>query len=258
MKPYAYYYQKYQEKIQTLQDTVPLGEDLISETAQKKFIQLFGKILKLKNILTAFDDFKGNEILSDRTFQDYQSLYLNLYNEFRIVSNTERENINDDLVFEIELIKSVEINVDYILMLVEKFLDQRGRRGEEDIRHSIASAINSSPNLRSKKDLIDQFVDSISAKSRVGEKWRSFIVAKKDEEFDQIIADECLDKPKAKEFIKNAFRNGSIPATGTSLTEILPSKSRFGPNKEYELQKHAVLQKLEAFFERFHGLIGEY
>lgn len=97
---------------------VPLGGELVGEAAQKHFIALFGAILRLRNILTAFDDFPGNEILTERDFQDYQSIYLNLDAEFRRVDVADKESINDDVVFEIELIKQVEVNVDYVLMLV--------------------------------------------------------------------------------------------------------------------------------------------
>lgn len=145
----------------------PLGTPIIGEAAQKAFIKLFGSILRLKNILVAFDDFVGNEILSDRDFQDYQSLYLNLYAEFRSVSEAEKETINDDVVFEIELIKQVEINVDYILMLVERYIQAKGTGKDKEILATIERAVNSSPSLRNKKDLIEQFVDSVSTTAKV-------------------------------------------------------------------------------------------
>lgn len=129
LKPYAEYYAEYEQRIAELVQGFPLGYAIVGEAAQKAFIKLFGSILRLKNILTAFDDFTGNEILSQREFQDYQSLYLNLYAEFRSTSDAEKESINDDVVFEIELIKQVEINVDYILLLVEQYLKKKG--GEE-------------------------------------------------------------------------------------------------------------------------------
>src|SRR5690606_37920904 len=117
LKPYAEYYAEYQARVGELLDKCPLGQAIVGEAAQKAFIKLFGSILRLKNILTAVDDFAGNEILSERQYQDYQSVYLNLYAEFRTTSEAEKESINDDVVFEIELIKQVEINVDYILLL---------------------------------------------------------------------------------------------------------------------------------------------
>ena len=255
LKPYAEYYQEYQQKIEELQTHFPLDQELIGESGQREFVKLFGEILKLKNILTAFDDFQGNEILDDRAFQDHQSKYLDLYHQIRKTSNAEKENINDDLVFEIELIKSVEINVDYILMLIEKLRDQKGRSRDRDIRHSITSAINASPSLRSKKDLIDQFVDSVSTKPGIGDEWVDFIREKRRTELNQIIRDENLNASETKYFVQNAFRDGEIPLTGTAITKILPPTSKFSRNNEYGLKKQKVLEELERYFERFYNLI---
>ena len=255
LKPYAEYYKEYQKRIGELVEKFPLGMVIIGEAAQKAFIKLFGSILRLKNILTAFDDFAGNEILSERDFQDYQSLYLNLYAEFRSTSEAEKESINDDVVFEIELIKQVEINVDYILMLVEKYLKRKGSGEDKEIRAAIDRAINASPSLRNKKDLIEQFVDSVSAKAKVDAEWVAFITAKKAEELDRIITDEGLNADETKVFIDNAFRDGAIPVVGTAITKILPPVSRFSKNNGHGVKKQTVLEKLGAFFERFFGLI---
>lgn len=254
LKPYAEYYSEYQGKVDELVAAFPLGEAIVGEAAQKAFIKLFGAILRLKNILTAFDDFAGNEILSERDFQDYQSLYLNLYAEFRSVSAAERESINDDVVFEIELIKQVEINVDYILMLVEKYLKAKGSAQDKEIRAAIERAINASPSLRNKKDLIEQFVDSVSTKARVDAQWLAFVAARKAEELERIIAEENLNAPETRTFVDNAFRDGAIPTAGTAITAILPPISRFAKNSSHALKKRTVLDKLAAFFERYFGL----
>ena len=254
LKPYAEYYAEYQKKVAELVALFPLGTQIIGEAAQKAFIKLFGSILRLKNILTAFDDFTGNEILSDRDFQDYQSLYLNLYAEFRSVSEAEKETINDDVVFEIELIKQVEINVDYILMLVERYIQVKGTGKDKEIRASIERAVNSSPSLRNKKDLIEQFVDSVSTTAKVDAEWLAFVARKKVEELDRIIADENLNAEEAKVFVDNAFRDGAIPTTGTAITKIMPPVSRFSKNNGHSAKKQAVLDKLAAFFERYFGL----
>lgn len=254
LKPYADYYAEYEKKIAELVALFPLGKVIIGEAAQKAFIKLFGSILRLKNILTAFDDFVGNEILSERDFQDYQSLYLNLYAEFRSTSEAEKEAINDDVVFEIELIKQVEINVDYILMLVERYIKAKGTGKDKEIRETIERAINSSPSLRNKKDLIEQFVDSVSTSAKVDEEWLVFVTAKKAEELDRIIADEGLNAEETKKFVDNAFRDGAIPSTGTAITKILPPVSRFSRNSNHSAKKQMVLDKLATFFERYFWL----
>ena len=254
LKPYAEYYKDYEKRIGELTAGFPLGKAIVGEAAQKAFIKLFGSILRLKNILTAFDDFAGHEILSEREFQDYQSLYLNLYAEFRATSAAEKESINDDVVFEIELIKQVEINVDYILLLVEQYLKKKGSGDDKEIRATIERAINSSPGLRNKKDLIEQFVDSVNTKAKVDAQWQAFVAAKKTEELERIIAEENLNAEAAREFISNAFRDGSISATGTAITKILPPVSRFSKNNGHAAKKQTVLDKLAAFFERYFGL----
>lgn len=254
LKPYAEYYSEYQTRVAELVERFPLGTPIMGEAAQKAFIKLFGSILRLKNILTSFDDFSGNQILGEREFQDYQSLYLNLYAEFRSASEAEKESINDDVVFEIELIKQVEINVDYILMLVERYLKAKGSGQDKEIRASIERAVNASPSLRNKKDLIEQFVDSVSTSAKVDEAWLAFITAKKAEELDQIISDEGLKPRETKVFVDNAFRDGAIPMTGTAITKILPPTSRFAQNNGHSVRKQTVLTKLSAFFERYFGL----
>ena len=254
LKAYAEYYKEYEKRVGELVADFPLGKAIIGEAAQKAFIKLFGAILRLKNILTAFDEFAGNEILSERDFQDYQSLYLNLYAEFRSTADADKESINDDVVFEIELIKQVEINVDYILMLVEKYLKAKGSGQDKEIRATIERAINASPGLRNKKDLIELFVDSVSTKARVDAQWLAFVATRKAEELERIIADEGLNADETRAFIDNAFRDGAIPATGTAITKILPPVSRFARNNGHAAKKQSVLDKLAAFFERYFGL----
>ena len=108
--------------------------------------------------------------------------------------------------------------------------------------------------MRNKKDLIEQFVDSVSLGAQVDAQWQAFVVDKKTQELDQIIAEEGLNAPEAKVFVENAFRDGAIPATGTAITKILPPVSRFSKNNDHATKKRTVLAKLGAFFERFFGL----
>jgi type I restriction enzyme, R subunit len=257
LKPYAEYYGEYEKLVGKLVAGFPLNEPIIGEGAQKEFIKLFGAILRLQNILTAFDEFAGNEILSARDFQDYQSTYLNLYADFRSLAVAEKEAINDDVVFEIELIKQIEVNVDYILMLVEQYLEAKGTARGKEIRATIDRAVAASPSLRNKKDLIEQFVDSVSITSRVDAAWLTFIAARKTEELDRIIAEEGLDATGTRSFMENAFRDGAVPTAGTAITKILPPVSRFSGDAPHATKKRAVLTKLRAFFERYFGLAAE-
>lgn len=121
LKPYAEYYEEYRRQVEELTERFPLGQPIVGEAAQKEFIALFGSILRLENILTAFDEFAEDELLTERQKQDYRSVYLDLYAEYRGRAEADKEQVNDDIIFEIELVKQVEINVDYILMLVERW-----------------------------------------------------------------------------------------------------------------------------------------
>ncbi|MER7908440.1 type I restriction endonuclease subunit R [Streptomyces sp. NPDC096068] len=256
LKPYAEYYAEYSERANELLEKFPLSEQIVGEAAQKEFIALLGAILRLQNILTSFDDFAGNEIITERQMQDYRSIYLNLYADFRKDSEAEKEVINDDVVFEIELIKQVEINVDYILMLVAKWREARGNGSDKkmDALMDIQRSVDSSPTLRNKKNLIMDFVDRVSASGEIDEEWRTYVDARRTAELDAIISDERLKPEQTKSFIDQAFRDGAIPVTGTAITRILPPTSRFSAAGDHGEKKQRVLARLIEFFERFFGL----
>lgn len=256
LKPYGDYYGEYAEKVGELLASFPLGQQIIGEAAQKEFIQLFGAILRLENILTSFDDFAGHEILTERQGQDYRSVYLDLYAEFRKDKDADKELINDDVVFEIELIKHVEINVDYILMLVQKYRSQHGDGEDKEIRAEISRAVDASPTLRNKKDLIEAFVDSVSVDGAIDEDWQAFIAAKREAELEAIIEDERLRAEATRAFIETAFRDGAFRTTGTAITKVLPPASRFSADGGHGEKKQRVIEKLGGFFERFLGLSG--
>ena len=239
----------YKDLVKELLDKYPIGVPIISEQAKKDFIKLYGAILRLQNILSAFDEFKGNEILTERDTQDYHSLYIDLYNEFRKTGDEEKEVINDDLVFEMELIKQVEINIDYILELVKKYHEDHIKNKE--ILVDINKAIDATIGLRNKKDLILQFIDSLDAHSVVDEEWQRYIEAKKREELEEIIKQENLNREETYKFMQNAFCNGYITTTGTDLAKVLPPISRFSPTGERSKKRESVLNKLTMFFERF-------
>ena len=254
LKPYGDYYSEYADKVTELVASFPLGSPIVGEDAQKQFITLFGAILRLSNILTSFDEFTGSEILTDRQSQDYRSVYLDLYADFRKVDAADKESINDDIVFEIELIKQVEINVDYILMLVQKYRDTRGDGDDKEIRAEISRAIDASPTLRNKKDLIEDFVNGLNVDTAVDGEWQQFIATRRAAELDAIITAENLKPDETRAFVDAAFRDGAIRATGTAITKVLPPASRFATDGGHGEKKERVLLKLAAFFERFFGL----
>ncbi|TAL50797.1 type I restriction endonuclease subunit R [Patescibacteria group bacterium] len=264
LKSYADYYngyrdgdkevRGYQSLVDELLQKFPIGEEIVGEQAQKDFIRLYGAILRVRNILSAFDEFAGNEILTERDVQDYHSLYIDLYHEFRKSDEAEKENINDDLVFEIELIKQVEINIDYVLGLIKKYHEDHTKNRE--ILADINKAIDSSVELRNKKDLIIKFITSLDVHSIVDEDWHKFVEEKKIEELEQIIEQENLDPEATHKFIQNAFRDGVVATTGTAIAKVLPPVSRFSPSGERTQKRESVLSKLTGFFERFFDISG--
>jgi type I restriction enzyme R subunit len=214
LKTYEEYYNGYNDKgehkpgyselISNLTSQYPLGEPIIGEEAQKDFIRLYGAILRLRNILTSFDDFEGNEILSERDFQDYQSTYIDLYQEFKKGLDSDKETINDDIIFEIELIRQIEVNIDYILMLVAKY--QESNCKDKTILTTIDKAINSSIELRSKKELIEHFIEQVNMSTKIDEDWRKFLNERRDADMAAIIEEEKLKPEETRRFMDNAFR----------------------------------------------------
>jgi len=242
----------YKELVEQLQDEFPEGQTILGEDAERRFVALFGSLLKSINILSTFDQFEGQQIITDRQLQDYQSNYLDLQEKWRRRRPADKENINDDLVFETELIRQVEINIDYILLLVQKYHDSNCTNKE--ILVNISKAVGSSLQLRSKKELIENFIGSVSADTDVEKSWKDFVQQRKDEDLKEIIDSEHLKPQETKTFIDNSFRDGQVRTTGTDIDKILPPMSRFGGSDNRQEKKKTVVEKLQAFFERYFGL----
>lgn len=254
LEPYEVYYKRYEKNVTQLLARFPLGVPIVGEGAQKDFINLFGSVLRLENILTSFDDFKGEELLTPRQGQDYRSIYLDIYADRRSGAEADKEPIEDDLVFELELIKQVEVNVDYILMLVERYREKHGDGEDKEIRAEISRALDASPTLRDKRDLIEAFVDSVTINSQVDAEWERFVEERRKQELDQIISEETLHADPTRDYMDAAFRGGALQETGTAITKVLPPVSRFTPDRQRERKKERVLDRLRAFFERFYTL----
>ena len=243
----------YVELIDKLKTLFPLGVPFGGEKAEKEFIMLYGAILRMKNILSTFDNFEGMEILSDRDFQDYQSEYIDLYQKYKSKGNERKENINDDVVFEIELVKQVEINIDYILMLVKKY-QQDGNQNKE-IVVTIEKAVNSSMNLRSKMELIRNFLSRINAQTEVDGDWKKFVDEQRENDLAAIINEEKLKTEETHKFIDNSFRDGVLKTTGTDIDVIMPAVSRFGGGNRAEKKKR-VIDRLMAYYEKYVELVS--
>jgi type I restriction enzyme R subunit len=239
----------YVELIQRLTADYPLDERIIGETNQKEFIRLFGAILKIRNILTAFDEFEGNDPLTARDLQDYQGVYLDLRDHFR--PEGQREEINDDIVFEIELIRQLDVNIDYILMLVAQYKADNSQ--DKTLLDNIYREVNSSVQLRSKKELIEAFINRVNVSTQVDEAWQAFVSESAEHDLAALIADESLKDSETRTFIKHAFRDGAIKTTGTDIDAILPPLRRFGDGNRQE-RKQRIIAELLKFFEKYFGV----
>lgn len=246
------YHKGYEERIAELLQKYPLGQQIIGEQAKKDFIKDMGSILRLRNILFSFDKFEGNEILSQRDFQDYIGMYADLYEEFKKISK-ETESIKDDIVFEMELVKQVEVNIDYILMLVSKY--HKTNCKDKEILGSINTAINSSLALRSKKELIEGFIDRINVNNDIYKDWTAFVKEQKEHDLETLIEEENLNSEETRKFLDNSFRDGEVKTTGTDIEKILPPMRRFGGDNKTK-RKQSIIEKISKFFEKYFGILG--
>ena len=246
------YHPGYVDLLEKLETEFPLGTQIVGEQAEKDFIRLFGTILSIRNILSSFDQFAEMDSIVTQDLQNYQSIYLDLYDKYRRKEDAEKEDITDDIEFEIELIKQVEINIDYILMLVEKYHD--GNCEDKEILASIRKAVDASIQLRSKKDLIEAFISHVNVDTQVTNDWRRFVLEQEESDLTEIITSEKLKSEETRKFVDNAFRDGAFKTTGTEIDKIMPPISRFGGGGRAK-KKQGVIEKLKAFFEKYFGIV---
>ena len=277
LKPYDDYLEEYAKKLDYIRKAFPLGaaDVLMTDESKRDFVNAFSAILRLRNILASFDGFEGDDPATPREIQDYQSEYLAVRDEMKGRQKAEKESIADDLVFEMELVRQVEINIDYILMLVEQ------RHGDhvkdKEVAARIMSSVAASPELRDKSDLIERFLamagfaespasfdvdPGATAAERheiVTTRWRDFVSDTMEDELGDIIAAERLKEEPTRELVHEAFETGGVPQEGTSVTKVMPPASRFGANAaKRDEQRHRITNRLTAFYDRFRSLTAHY
>jgi len=243
----------YVDMIEDLTTKFPLTEPIIvGEQRQKEFIALFGAILRMRNLLLSFDDFKGNEIISERDLQDYLGRYQDLRDEWkRRRENEESTDIIDDIVFEIELIKQIEINIDYILMLVKKYHDTHCE--DKEVLITIRKAVDASPELRSKKQLIEAFIAGINDVDDVMNEWNEYVYQQRETDLEALIQEEKLNPEETRKYLENAFREGEVKTVGTDIDKLMPPISRFGGGNRAK-KKQLIIDKLKSFFDKYYGI----
>lgn len=249
----GHWHDPYTELIKRLLDMFPIEgmANIFDEEQKKAFIKLMGEILRVRNILAAFDDFTEEaKIVSEMKYQDYLGWYNNYYEEFRKPTHDdEREDISDDIVFEMELVKQVQINIRYILELVQQYHDSNCENKEIIVK--IRKQMDASPDMRDKRELIEKFLERMTPEkgADVGVKWEQYIEKEKKEQLDAIIEEEHLKPAETEAFVQRAFADGYVTETGTGIAKILPPSNPFLP--ESDEKKQTVIDKLKAYLTKF-------
>ncbi len=245
-----------------VKEYIPLVEELYKEfdlangkpvilSEQKRFVKLFSSILSHRRIMSMYEEYKPEQFIPDRDFQNYQSHYLDIMDELR-PEKADKETIEDDLEFEVELVTCDDINLEYILILVEEYAE--GHHMDRELRAKIINLVTASPSLRSKKELILEFIERIQGGIAQASEWNPFIFQKREEELQQIISDENLHDLKTRELLDKAFQVGYLSQNGTDIVELLKSRRRFGgKGKDTQEAKERVLLKLQAFLAKYLG-----
>lgn len=245
------HYSGYKEIVEKLYNEFKLQEEIISESKQKEFIKLFGSILRLQNILSSFDEFEGNEILTEADFQDYLSWYNDLYENFK--STREKEDVTNDIIFEMELVKQVVVNIDYILKLVEKYKKQN--RKDKEIMAEIKRAILSNPETRSKKELIEEFIKIINLNEDFLKQWTEYKKKNARKEIKEMISEGYGNKPlkekETKELVEKMFRNNIQEPSNSDVSKIIPGFNPITKSKIIEEAKQVMKEKLKNFYLKY-------
>lgn len=268
----------YSDLVNELMEKYPLqGFNIVGEENQKKFISLFGNILRLRNMLKAFDQFEGNEIIKERDMQDYLGHYQDLHEEWkRKEQKGEIADITDDVVFEMELVRQVEVNIDYILMLVERYHSKHCK--DKNVLASIKVAIDASPQLRSKKKLIEGFIaqlnekeleklvnyggtttvyDSNGNKVSIVDCWSEYVEKKYNHDLAQLVQSEGLNDDLTRKFMEKSFSAGEVSELGTDINDLMPRMSRFGAAAQARAEKKSrIVESMRKLFNEFVGLVG--
>ena len=242
------------------------SNDFYTTSQKYNFLKLFGKLLKLRNILLSFEEFVGDDIrkISDREMQDYLGWYQNFYKELRNLHESEKVSILNDIVFETELVYQNDINIDYIIGYLyenkEKF-----KRNDREINSTLQIILKSSPTLSSKEILIKSFICAfnegrIDLEQEVDsfyESFYGFVEEEKDHYLYELSEKRNLNLDKLKEFFNECLKIGYIKTTGTDILNLFKKKmSRFKKDSnsnesEYSKNKNETIKDLENGFDRF-------
>ncbi|MGH1469349.1 MAG: type I restriction endonuclease subunit R, EcoR124 family [Bdellovibrionales bacterium] len=286
----------YLEVVEELKNRFPNPEDIIKEQDKKDFVKLFGEYLRVEHVLQNYDEFAGLkafqgidkdddeaveafkinfhledgdiaelrsiQVPSDRALQDYRSVYNDtrdwLRRERAAKENAESKVDWNDVVFEVDLLKSQEINLDYILELV--FEHNKKNKSKAEMIDEVRRLIRSSIGNRAKEGLVVDFInqsdlDKIGDKASIIDTFFKFAQTEQRREAEELIASEKLDPDAAKRYISISLKREYASENGTDLNETLPKISPLNP--QYKSKKDRVFQKIAAFIDKFKGVGGD-
>ena len=286
----------YVDVVKELNEKFPNPDEIVTEKDKKEFSKLFGEYLRVENILQNYDEFtnlkalqtvdiKDSEALeefkethfvtdediaamqsielpSDRTIQDYRSTYNDIRDWLRRERSgkeAEESNIDwDDVVFEIDLLKSQEINLDYILELI--FEHNKKNKDKATLIEEIRRVIRASIGNRAKESLVVDFInetelDSIEDKASIIDSFFNYAQGRQKKEATELITDENLNEEAAKRYIAASLKREYASENGTELNALLPKMSPLNP--QYLTKKQSVFQKIASFVDKFKGVGGK-
>lgn len=248
----------YKELCQELVEKFSNPIDIVLDKDKKEFVKLFGELLKKENILRNYDEFNSfDKIISDRLKQDMKSTYLKIRDEVKppIGGGEKKPPINfEDIEFQIELLKTEEVNLDYILALIlEKAKEQNDI---EILKEEIRRLIRSSIGTRAKEELIIEFINRTDLtrfenNEDIIEAFYSYAKIEKEQKINELIAEENL-KESSKRFIEKSINKGRVIQGGTELDDAIQGVRRMGGGRE--VKKQSILKKLTSLVKTFVGI----
>lgn len=241
----------YKEYVDELFSKFPLDHEIAGNDEKRDFVFLFGKIMRMRNILGTFDEMEAMDPIKPRMYQDYVSIYLEIKEEIIGNKKANKENVNEDLIFEVELLKNEEVGFDEIMEEARKRSEEGSMTREFiiDVERKLGASIT----LRSKKELIMRFIakmNNMKTKDFFKE-WDEYKQSNFFEEISKVIDEENLDETLTIEFFTESFERGYMDTSGQKLIRLMPPMSLFTKNEEREKEIEKISKRLEHIFLKY-------
>jgi type I restriction enzyme R subunit len=215
--------------------------NLVGETEERKFIELFGRVLHTRNILETFDEFDGKDNLSDADLQDYMSYYSGLYSKY--IKKQDKEDVSQDVEFRMEFVKQLVVNIDYILARISDYCKSNR---DKEIKADIIRHISANLELYPKRELIEEFLSRVNTDSDIPCEWVKYIAIKRKAAIDTLEAKYNLNTAKYPDIIKRLLNSQEgYNLTVSDIDAMLPPMQLFGAKPEDSETKLITAENLE-------------